>query len=130
MEFNLHKDVINHSRSIYSFLDLLGDVGGLFDALTGIFSLVVSLSFSVFGNPLNAYLLKAVFLRNPKHSNDANSYKSVPIKNFLQALSKRKSFELPRVLCSCMRSREDKRLIDKGLERIDNELEIDEFLKT
>ena len=55
-----------HKRSIYTFLDLLGDVGGLFDALKYIASIIVALYFNIFGKPLDAYLLKALFLRNDK----------------------------------------------------------------
>ena len=45
VDFRLHKDVIHHERSIYTFFDLLGDVGGLFDALKGISSFLVALYF-------------------------------------------------------------------------------------
>ena len=50
---------------------MLGDVGGLFDALKGIFSVVVTIYFYVFGGPLHSYLLKALFLKNPE-TNEGN----------------------------------------------------------
>ena len=62
----LNRDVIHHNRSIYTSLDVLGDVGGLFDALKGIFSVVITLYFYVFGDPLHSYLMKALFLKNPE----------------------------------------------------------------
>ena len=31
--FSLNKSVVSHSRAIYNFLDFLGDIGGLSDAL-------------------------------------------------------------------------------------------------
>ena len=33
VEFALNKDVQHYSRSIYTFLDVLGDIGGLLDSL-------------------------------------------------------------------------------------------------
>ena len=64
IEFRLNKDVLHFKRSIYTSLDLLGDVGGLFDALKGISSMLVAFYFSIFGNPMHDYLLGALFLRN------------------------------------------------------------------
>ena len=49
---DLDLDIIQHNRSVYTFLDYLGDVGGLFDALKGIFSLMVTFYSNLFGNPL------------------------------------------------------------------------------
>ena len=66
VEFLLDRDVSHHNRAIYTSFDLLGDVGGLFDALKGIMSFVVTIYFQIFGNPLDEYLLKAVFRKNPK----------------------------------------------------------------
>ena len=44
---------------------MLGDAGGLFDAVKGIFYLIISLYFSVVGDPIDMYLLKSLFLKNP-----------------------------------------------------------------
>ena len=68
VEIRLSRDVIHHNRSIYTSLDLLGDVGGLFDALKSIMYFIVALYFNVFGNPVQEYLLNALFLKN-KSSN-------------------------------------------------------------
>ena len=65
IQFKLEKDVLHHNRSIYTFLDLLGDVGGLFDALKGISYITVVIYFQVFGNPMHEYLLRTTFLKNP-----------------------------------------------------------------
>ena len=70
VEFKLDRDVSHHNRSIYTSLDLLGDVGGLFDALKAIMSVVVTIYFNLFGNPLNEFLLKAVFRINPRPKKD------------------------------------------------------------
>ena len=68
VEYLLERDVLIHNRSIYTALDLLGDVGGLFDALKGISTLVVAFYFQIFGSPIDEYLLKSMFLRNTKQS--------------------------------------------------------------
>ena len=71
--FSLHSDVLHHNRSIYNSLDLLGDVGGLFDALKGIGTFLIAIYFRVFGNPIHSYLLRKLFIQNPKRvsENDA-----------------------------------------------------------
>ena len=64
--FALASDVTFYKRSIYTSLDLLGDIGGLFDALKGISSFIVAIYFNIFGDPIQSYLLTALFLRNPR----------------------------------------------------------------
>ena len=54
---------MKHHRSIYTFLDFLGDVGGLLDGLKLIGGLLVSAYTFIVGNPLNAYLVNALFKR-------------------------------------------------------------------
>ena len=56
-EFRVAPDVVHHTRAIYTALDLLGDVGGLFDALKGFTSIIMALYFSICGDPINEYLL-------------------------------------------------------------------------
>ena len=60
----LDRDIKFHKRSIYTALDLLGDVGGLFDALKGISAFIVALYFKFTGNPMHEYLLEALYLRD------------------------------------------------------------------
>ena len=45
-------DVKIHKKSIYTVLDLLGDVGGLFDALKAIASVFISINFALRGSPI------------------------------------------------------------------------------
>ena len=66
VKIKLENEVVHHKRSVYTSLDLLGDIGGLLDALKSISSVIVTLYFSIFGNPMHEYLLKALFLSNPK----------------------------------------------------------------
>ena len=65
VSFGLERDVYHHNRSIYNFLDLLGDIGGLLDALKDISSFIIALYFSFFGNPMQKFLLESVFQKNP-----------------------------------------------------------------
>ena len=55
------EDVINHERSVYTFLDLLGEVGGLMDALIQILALCLYLlSFITNEGPHN-YVISRLF---------------------------------------------------------------------
>ena len=130
VEFSLDSEVIHHIRSIYTFFDLLGDVGGLFDAMKGIAQVIVAFYFSIFGNPLHGYILNALFLRNPKQIEQNKTTRTSSIKEKLDFLSLRTSFELSKALCVCFRSKKEKKLINRGINRIQKELEIDRFLKT
>ena len=62
VEIRLDKNVKHFKRSIYTFLDLLGDVGGLNDALSAIASVLIALNFSLFGNPIHKHILNILFL--------------------------------------------------------------------
>ena len=53
-------NVKQHVRSVYSILDFLGDVGGLFSILLSIGSLVVS-AYSMISSPLEDFLSSKVF---------------------------------------------------------------------
>ena len=37
----MHNSVVNHSRQIYSILDLIGDIGGLADGLVPVISILL-----------------------------------------------------------------------------------------
>ena len=62
-----------HNRAVYTFLDALGDIGGLFDALRGVSYYIVLLFFKIFGEPMHAYLLNSVFMKNPKDKDSKES---------------------------------------------------------
>ena len=74
----LASGVKHHKRSVYTAFDLLGDVGGLFDALKAIMSYFVALNFVILGNPINDYLLKAIFLQD-KSNMKGNNYRNISI---------------------------------------------------
>ena len=54
-------DKINHSRTIYGTLDLLGDIGGLGDAFSALGRLIVALSSLIMGSNLDKLLIKLIF---------------------------------------------------------------------
>ena len=56
--------IVNKSRSIYNFLDFLGDAGGLFEGLR----LVSSVLFSLGGSGgLMKWFISQLFFRRPYH---------------------------------------------------------------
>ena len=59
-----------YERSSYTWLDWLGDVGGLYEGLRGIGFLLLMIISKVAGNPLDKFLIKRV-LKSDK-SSDAN----------------------------------------------------------
>ena len=60
-EFKHSRKLIEHKREIYGILDLLGDVGGLSDALFPIGSILISVIHLITGNPFTSYLLANIF---------------------------------------------------------------------
>ena len=108
---------MNHKRSIYNFFDLLGDIGGLFDALKIISGFLISLNFAVFGDPMNQFLLQALFLRQKRNPNREPAHPKDTDR--VSELRGRNSFRLRQVLFACLRSSREKRMIEKGTGRID-----------
>ena len=51
--FSLSADVLIEERSIYTFWDLLGDIGGLFGSLTFLGSIYVSIINLIIGSRMN-----------------------------------------------------------------------------
>ena len=50
-----------HKRAIYSFLDWLGDVGGLLEGLRLVGQIGIALVTLFISNPLSAFLVNALF---------------------------------------------------------------------
>ena len=50
-------EIVKHTRSIYSVLDFLGDVGGLYDMLKLVAEVLLSVWSLIAGCGLDAYLL-------------------------------------------------------------------------
>ena len=61
MLISMNPDLRVHKRQIYTILDLLGDVGGLLDALKAFGSIIILLHFKLVGDPVIKYLLESIF---------------------------------------------------------------------
>ena len=108
---------------MYTILDLLGDVGGLLDALRAIGGLLISAYTCAINNPLNAFLVNALFRRRKA---------TKPVRNKSQT-GFTKMINRPRVqllFCTCLRGKKEKRILAKGMDRTESLLEIDNFLRT
>ena len=89
---DLDTDVRIYKRQIYTILDLLGDIGGLLDALKAFGSVFVLLYFKLTGDQISHYLLQSIF------KEDINSHyertKDSSRLNKFKALQKRRPFRL------------------------------------
>ena len=54
------EETVHHTRSIYTGLDMLGDVGGLVDGLRFIGTILIYFFNFLRGDPLQSYLVGAV----------------------------------------------------------------------
>jgi hypothetical protein len=59
--FGLAPDIVNHKRNVYTYLDLLGDIGGLQGILISILSLLMSFLNLFMSNPLQTFLIERLF---------------------------------------------------------------------
>ena len=116
-------------RSIYTFLGVLGDIGGLKEALSQIASLILFLKFLLFGNPMHEYMLEKLFFRNPKQILDDGEPKLKSNEDKVAYLKQRTPFKFTKTFFMCMRSEKEKRMIDTGVSRIEQRLEIGKFMK-
>ena len=59
--FEMHEDVIEERRQVYSFWDYIGDIGGLNDFLQVVGGILISISTSFRGSGLTRYLIERLF---------------------------------------------------------------------
>ena len=71
LEFETSSDEIINSRSCYTFLDFLGDIGGLLDMLYYLTSFIFSLSYLMSGSEVSRYLIKHLFF-HPLEKSEEN----------------------------------------------------------
>ena len=57
----MHPDKIVQQRTVYTFWDLTGDMGGLFDALKIIAGLFISAASALTGSNLDRFLISKLF---------------------------------------------------------------------
>ena len=63
--------MIYYKRSIYSVLDFLGDVGGLFSILITIGEIIVTIPTYLFGAQIEYYLIEHLFKRHNKKASNS-----------------------------------------------------------
>ena len=103
-------------------MDWLGDVGGLRDALFIIGGFVIFIQTLIRGNLLEAWLIEAFFVKPSKQVplvSDDN------IKSKINLVKDRMPYKLSKKCCYYLRTSKEKRIIDKGIDRTFNELEVD-----
>ena len=86
-------DEISHQRSIYSFLDFLGDVGGLYSILIDIGSIFLMLPAFAFGSGLHQFLMKNIFMTLKKENLSKSSEDDVASNN-LEAKTRKKTLRI------------------------------------
>lgn len=64
LEFEMSTDEITNSRSVYTFFDFLGDVGGLLDMLIIFAKLISSFASAVSGSAIHVFMIKRLFYRS------------------------------------------------------------------
>jgi len=113
-----------HLRSIYTLLDMLKDVGGLLNLLTILGLGLMFIYNCVAGDALESTLMHALFKKEKRTPQVAGPDL---IENFNSILSRRRII-IP--YCGCLRSSRQRSLDTKGWKRIEQELDIVEFVKT
>ena len=61
--YSLHSDEVTFTREVYNILDLIGDLGGLFDGLNYIVQICLFLIDLMGKQALAAYIIKRVFVK-------------------------------------------------------------------
>ena len=57
----MHPDIVEQNRTVYTFWDVMGDLGGLYDALKLLVGLFVSITSTLTGSSLNRFLISKIF---------------------------------------------------------------------
>ena len=99
LKFTLLTNVKHNHRSIYTLLDFLGDIGGLFDALK-VLGLFFIFGYNlIFGSILEKYLLSRIFLIDPSQNKDNQESKTE--KSLIEKLRTFKPFGLSKSILAC-----------------------------
>ena len=123
IDIGLSQNKVVHKRSIYSILDFLADVGGIFDMMKAIGFQLVSFSTLVTGNLLNRFLVASIFKVNTsKSSGHRTNNEDRRVKKRKPALFKALKWFL------CFGDRGAKRLYKQATEVVANEIDIIKFL--
>ena len=109
----MSRNVQYHSRSIYSILDFLGDVGGLLGILEPIGGIIVSLFSLCFMSKMENFMMLNVFKSNKDNEKNVNANTQVGIKN---------RFGM------CLRDKHKKRK-ERASARFEKELDVVSFMR-
>ena len=104
----LSGDQVIHERTIYNVLDLIGDIGGLFDGLNYLAQLIIGIAGFIWNDTAYQFITNQLF--SVKQEEEEAS-RSCPAKFFWS-------------LC-CLKKR---RILSLGSDKIDKQLEITDFL--
>ena len=115
----LSKDRQVNTRSIYSVLDWLGDVGGLFDALMYLGHMTMFIYFKfIGGDPIYDFLSRTLFKRESRTARHESGTLEA-----IDRLKSRKRLRVSTFMC-CRRSKE-RRVLERAKGRIDAELNLE-----
>ena len=126
--FETELSSIQNSRAVFSFWDLLGDVGGLNDMLTLMGGWIVSLIQIFTGSGLNRYIFKNLFMFETKKKKDKTDSNGTDQIN--NQTRKRRSATFP--WCFWLQNRGDDKmraLYEKADRRVYRELDIVRFIQ-
>ena len=98
---------MHYKRSIFTLLDYLGDLGGLYDALNVVGLILVGIYKVVIGCELENYLLKMLFTRKQKRQAlEADNTED----EVLSSIKNQKHFSKESRNCIYCRSKKEKRI--------------------
>ena len=98
LKFGLKSDVSYYNRQIYTGLDLLGDVGGLYDALKSFGVIFIIVYDFIFGSVFEQHLLSKVFLMDRSSSGKKEDKHA---RTRISDLKKMKPFKIVRRMFRC-----------------------------
>ena len=101
---------------------MLGDVGGLLDGLRILGGFLASFYTLIFGNPLTAFIVNAVYKVDKRTARIKSPATDIELIN--------KRTRLETLACQCLRGRKQKKWHERATDRTDSVLEIDNFIKT
>ena len=113
LSFQMHPDIVEEQRQVYSFWDFIGDLGGLNDFLKLVGGILVSIQTAITGSGLSRFLTKNLFY--VKKESKAGKLRRKPAKF--------------RVCLWLQKDRRAKDLFTKATERIQSELDLVNFLR-
>ena len=121
----LSPDKQMYKRSIYTFLDWVGDVGGLLDGLKLVGAMLMTFRSMILGNPFSSFLLSSLYKKDTTDTKKLEGEEAI-----IESINRRTRFVVPFCCCNCLRRRKEKKVLTHGIEQTLKELEVDRFIKT